>query len=168
MTSEELKTFGGEILDAWKEIPQDKNVTHQRGSFPIPITILERYKEIKLAGDMIFINRIRFINNTWIHVNFMMEEHTSNKEASTLQEYIRQFNQVYMKWGFNINNILMYGKLRCIRGNLAELKINLNICSNNEHVGDIERLNCTVKERDRGICWKPTKWLQEDRSYAKG
>ena len=47
-----------------RKYPKTK-MSHIRGeNFPIPITILERYKEIKLAGDMIFINRIRFINNT--------------------------------------------------------------------------------------------------------
>ena len=59
----------------------------------------------------------------------MTAEHIANKEASTLKESIRKFDQVYMQWGFNITNILMYGKLPCIRGDLAELKINLNICS---------------------------------------
>ena len=56
-----------------------------------------------------------------------------------------------MQQGLNITNIFMDGKFACIRGNLAELQINLNICSNDEHVGDIEQLNHTVKERVRGI-----------------
>ena len=45
----------------------------------------------------------------------------------------------------------MDGKFACIRGNLAELQIHLNICSNDKHLGEIERLNRTVKERVRGI-----------------
>ena len=56
-----------------------------------------------------------------------------------------------MQRGFNITNILMDGKFSCTRGNLAELQINLNICSNDERVGEIEGLNQTVKEQVRGI-----------------
>ena len=92
-----------------------------------------------------FINDIRFIKRVSRHANFMMEEHISNSEASTLQESIRQVKQVYMQCGFKINNILMDGKFTCIRYNLAELQINLNICSNDKHVGEIELLNCAVK-----------------------
>ena len=55
-----------------------------------------------------------------------------------------------MQRGLKITNILMDGQFAFIRGNLAELQINLNICSNDEHVGDIERLNRIVKERVRG------------------
>ena len=51
-----------------------------------------------------------------------------------------------MQRGLKITNILMDGQFAFIRGNLAELQINLNICSNDEHVGDIERLNRIVKE----------------------
>ena len=56
-----------------------------------------------------------------------------------------------MQRGFKITNILTDGKFACIRGNLAELQIHLNIWSNDEHLGEIERLNRTVKERVRGI-----------------
>ena len=45
----------------------------------------------------------------------------------------------------------MDGQFACIRGNLAEIQINLNICSNDEHVREIERLNRTVNEQVR---WK--------------
>ena len=56
-----------------------------------------------------------------------------------------------MQQVFNITNIIMDGQFTCIRDNLTELQINLNICSNDKHVGEIEQLNCTVKERVRGI-----------------
>ena len=56
-----------------------------------------------------------------------------------------------MQQGFKITNILMDGKFACMRGDLAELQINIDICSNDEHVGEIDRLNRTVKERVRGV-----------------
>ena len=56
-----------------------------------------------------------------------------------------------MQRGFKITNILMDGQFACIRGNLAELQINLNICSNDEHVVEIKQLNHTLKEQVREI-----------------
>ena len=56
-----------------------------------------------------------------------------------------------MQLGFKISNILMDGQFACIRENLAELQIKLNIFSNNKHMGEIKQLNCTVKERVRGV-----------------
>ena len=45
-----------------RKYPKTK-MSYIRGEiFPIPITTLERYKEITLAVDIMFINRIRFIN----------------------------------------------------------------------------------------------------------
>ena len=122
-------------------------MSHIRGEIsPLPTTILERYKSVTLEGDIMFINGIRFINTISRHVNFMTAEHIANAKASTLQESIRQVKKFYMQRGFKITNILMDGKFTCIRGNLAELQINLNIYSKNEHIGKIERINRTIKE----------------------
>ena len=98
-----------------------------------------------------FINGIRFINTISRHLKFMTSEHIANAYATTLQESIRQVKQVYMQRGFKITNIIMDGQFACIRRNLAELQININACSNNEHVREIERLNQTVKESVRGV-----------------
>ena len=73
-------------------------------------------------------------------MKFMTTKHISRTEEKTLKKSIKKLKQVYMQRGFKIINILMDGKLTCIRGNLAGLKINLNVFSNNEHIGDIERL----------------------------
>ena len=45
----------------------------------------------------------------------------------------------------------MYGQFEPLRGALAEMKITMNVCSEAEHIGDIERLDRTVKERTRGV-----------------
>ena len=45
----------------------------------------------------------------------------------------------------------MDGQFEPLRGALAEMKITANVCLEAEHVGNIERLNRTVKERARGV-----------------
>ena len=70
---------------------------HTRGEIlPLPTNILEIYKSVTLAGYIMFINGIRFINMISRHVKFMKAEKTANAKASTLQESIRQVKQVYI------------------------------------------------------------------------
>ena len=56
-----------------------------------------------------------------------------------------------MQRGFRIVNRHMDGQFEPLRGALTEKKITMNVCSEAEHVGDIERLKCTVKERAHGV-----------------
>ena len=92
-----------------------QKTTHIRGEIlPLPTTILEQYKSIKLAGNIMFINGIHFINTISRHVNLITAKHTANAETSNLQESIRQVKQVYMQRGFKITNILMGGQFTCI------------------------------------------------------
>ena len=86
MALEEQKTFGEKPRMLKRKDPKTKT-PHIRGEIlPLPTTILERYKNTTLAGDIMFINVIRFINTISRHVNFMTAEHIANAEASTLQE----------------------------------------------------------------------------------
>ena len=63
-----------------------KKMPHIIGEIlPLPTTTLERYKSVTLAGDIMFINGIRFINTVSRHVKFMTAENIANAEASMLQ-----------------------------------------------------------------------------------
>ena len=71
-------------------MPKNKNPKtekpHIRGEIlPVPVTILYKYKELILVGDIMFINSIRFINTISIHLKFMTAEHITNVYATTLQ-----------------------------------------------------------------------------------
>ena len=51
--------------------PRQKTPHIRGGILPLPTTILERYKNVTLAGDIMFIYGIGFINTISRHVNFM-------------------------------------------------------------------------------------------------
>ena len=79
MKLEELKIFGGGNIGCLKEnTPRQKMPHICRGILLIPITILERYKEITIASDTMFINGIRFMNTISRHIKFMTAEHINN------------------------------------------------------------------------------------------
>ena len=102
--------LGGNLGCLKGKNPRQKTPHIRGGNLPLPITILERYKSVTLTGHIMFINCIRFVNTILRHVKFVTAEHIGNAKASTLQESIRKFKQVYMQRGFNITNILLYGK----------------------------------------------------------
>lgn len=53
--------------------------------------------------------------------------------------------------GLQVKHLLMDGEFEHLRGELSKSGIALNVTSNDEHVGEIERYIRTVKERCRGI-----------------
>ena len=63
---------------------------------PIPMMILQRYRYVALAVDVMYANSIRFINTISRHIKFMMAEDISNTESSTLQKSINQVKRVYV------------------------------------------------------------------------
>ena len=54
-------------------------------------------------------------------------------------------------------------EFECLRKDLLDIQINQNTCSENEHVGKVEKLNWKIKERTRGIYntlhFKKNAWL---------
>ena len=68
----------------------------------------------------------------------------------SLAGYIKKFVRVYIQHGFRIVEMQMDGQFEPLRGALAEIKITMDVCLEAEHVGDIERLIRTLKERTRG------------------
>ena len=70
----------------------------------------------------------------------MMAEHIANLEAINLQKSIKQLKCIYMHWGFKLVNILMNDQFECIHVDLDDIQVNLNIYSNDENIGEIERL----------------------------
>jgi hypothetical protein len=59
---------------------------------------------------------------------------------------IQNIKAIYMKCGYNLAMLIMDGQFESIRGDLAEMNISLNVVSNDEHVPEIERHICTIKE----------------------
>ena len=71
-----------------------------------------------------------------------------------------------MQRGFKVTKILMDGQSNWIRGNLAELKINLNIWSNDKHVGEKKNLTEQLKKgSEESTTLYPSRKCPEEWSY---
>ena len=63
-----------------------------------------------------------------------------------LLDAVKKIQQVYQCRGFAIVHLLMDGQFEPICGDLASLGITLNTVANDEHVPEVERYICTLKE----------------------
>jgi hypothetical protein len=70
---------------------------------------------------------------------------------SSLMEHITSIVQLYHTRGFKVGFILGDGQFESLRGDIADLKVQLNIVSNDEHVPEIELYIRTIKDRTQSI-----------------
>ena len=117
----------------------------------IPPGIVEQYRDVIIAVDVLYVNKLPFIATISRYIRFGTVEFLRNQKTTTLTEHVKQVNRLYRQRGFRPVYALMDGQFEPLRGDLADLGIQLNTVSNNEHVPEIERQIRTLKERTRAI-----------------
>ena len=117
----------------------------------IPISIMERYRDVTIAGDVMFVNRIPFFMSISRHIKFGTAEMITTQKADTLMTAIKHVKSAYLQRGFKITHLLLDRQFELLRGDAAGIGITLNIVSRDEHVPEAERYIRTVKERTRCI-----------------
>ena len=117
----------------------------------IPPGIVEQYRDVIIAVDVLYVNKLPFIATISRYIRFGTVEFLRNQKTTTLTEHVKQVNRLYRQRGFRPVYALMDGQFEPLRGDLADLGIQLNTVSNDEHVPEIERQIRTLKERTRAI-----------------
>jgi Reverse transcriptase (RNA-dependent DNA polymerase) len=123
--------------------PVDETVT------AVPPAIMERCKEIVLAVDLMFINKVPLLVTISHNLKFGTVAHLKNKSKGQILEGIRQTKNLYNSRGFTIVECRGDYEFEATRDGLAEMQIMLNATSRDEHVPEIERYNRTIKDRVR-------------------
>ena len=133
-----------------------KGKTVRRGATPvhpsmvtIPASLMERYRDITLSGDIMFINKIPFFMTYSRYIRFGTIEVLPNRQSKCIMAALKTVKSIYTKRGFRIVHLLMDNEFEPLRGDLSTLHITLNTVAEAEHVPDIERYIRTVKERTR-------------------
>ena len=109
-------------------------------------SILKYYSKITLCVDLMYVNKVPLLVTLSQNIKFGTMEAGADRKEATLLKYIKGVVSLYRKAGFKVTTALMDGESVPLRGGLAELGLRLNETSRDEHVGDIERYICTVKE----------------------
>jgi hypothetical protein len=116
----------------------------------LPKEIMSQYRAITLCIDIMFVTKIPFFLSISRNIRFITATVLDNRKAATITMALKDIYSIYRKRGFRITNILGDSEFECTRGAVAtNLKSELNICGEEEHVPGIERCICTLKECTR-------------------
>jgi hypothetical protein len=112
--------------------------------------ILDTYRNVTLCIDLMFVNCIPFFMSISKKIHFITAEALDNCKQASLENALKRIYGVYRKRGFRVNMILADSELECARGTIAtDLRCELNVCSEDEHIPNIERCIRTTKGRTR-------------------
>jgi hypothetical protein len=110
---------------------------------------MEKYKNVTLSFDLMYVNKVTFLMTLSRHIHFGTAVWLSSRCEAEIMKGLRFVFQTYKAQGFKIDVLLGDGEFELLREQVYGLGAQLNTTSNDEHVGDIERYIRLVKERAR-------------------
>ena len=119
---------------------------------PVPPEILDRYQEVTIAGDVMFVSGVAFLMTISRFIRFGTANMLKNMlmgPKNPIMKCMRELKALYQQRGFNITVAIMDLQFEPLRIPLAEIGIMLNTVAEDEHVPEQERWNRTIKERIR-------------------
>ena len=117
---------------------------------PIPIQIMQQYKDVTLSADLMKVTGIPFLMTVSRHIKFGSAGKLDTMKNGHIIKHFKAIIGAYVTRGFRVTIILADNQFETMRGELADLHATLHINSRDEHVPEIERYNRTIKERVRG------------------
>ena len=113
--------------------------------------ILERYRHVTIAADIMYVNKIAFFVTISRNIRFVTSERLLNQKAETILKAIQQVLNIYQIKNFKVTHLLMDGQFEPLRNSISGLGATLNTVARDEHVPEIERHIRTLKERVRCV-----------------
>ena len=113
---------------------------------PIPSGIQERYGNITLCTDIMFVNKTPFLMTVSRGIKFATAEVLPAQTKKEILQVLCKVNKMYCQQGFCISTMLANGKYKDAREKIADMGITLNVAARGEHIGNIEQFNRTTKE----------------------
>jgi hypothetical protein len=131
-----------------------KGKTTKQSSVPVaghlngvPPSILERYQDVTLAVDIMFVNKIPFLITTSRGLHFGTVKNLPNGQVPTMVSGLTCVLQVYRRRGFRVTTILADPEFKPLQATFGQ--VSFNFCAQDEHVPEIEQYIRTVKDRTR-------------------
>ncbi|KAL7564214.1 hypothetical protein ACA910_021639 [Epithemia clementina (nom. ined.)] len=142
----ELGILKGKTTRHPSERVETNNTMHQSPKY---ITLHERYKQVTLCIDVMHVKGIPFLVTLSRHIHFGTIDALPNLQATMIMQSLQAVLGVYKQNGFNPQLFMADGAFESLQTHLAHHGITINATSRDEHVGEIERFICTIKERMR-------------------
>ena len=112
-------------------------------------TILDKYREVTIFCDLMYINKIGFLNTISRHTMFASVSMIKNRKTENIADGIMQVHKLYLQRGFKITHMHTDCEFKPLRKEMTALGIYLNCASKKEHDPEIDHFIWTVKERVR-------------------
>jgi hypothetical protein len=116
-------------------------------NFPIPESILEHYKDVIIAADIMYLGNMAFFVTISRGLRFGTTDMIWNQKNETIIKAIRNVVNIYQGRGFKVSHFLMDSQFNSLRAEISVLGINLNTVARQEHVPEVKRYIRTIKER---------------------
>jgi hypothetical protein len=108
---------------------------------PIPKDLLELHKDVILAIDIFFVNKIPFFATLSRNICFTTVTHLANRTLKSIFQGFRGIYNYYYRRGFRITNVMADGEFAALQTLFTEIfnAPNINLTAANEHEPFIER-----------------------------
>jgi len=110
---------------------------------------MERYLDVTLCIDIMFVNAIPFLVTIGRNVPFPTAAVLRSRQANVIAKHIREVKGAYVKRGFRVNTVHGDHEFEKMRAKLMDSGMHLNVAAQGEHVPEIERSIWVIKERAR-------------------
>ncbi len=115
----------------------------------IPWAILEQHWVVTLTVDVMFVNGVSFLVSASRGISLITAEYTPSCTAKLLADGIKCIIDLYSWGGYQVGTVLMDNESKKLISLVPIIQINTTAAK--EHVPEIERRICLIKERGRGI-----------------
>ena len=116
--------------------------------FPVPISIIDYYKNVVSSADVLFVNQIPFLASISKHIHYGTVKALDSMKIPVMEDEIKHVIHMYAVRGFHVEYILVDIKFKVIKDR-GHLSATVNVVAKGEHVTEIERFNRVIKERTR-------------------
>ena len=120
----------------------------------IPKDILNLKKTLFLTDEIFFINRITFFVSLSRKIDFIGGSHLKGRTAAIIVDAFKDIFRLYLQQVFRIQTVHADGEFGALKELIQNMpagpRVNQTIV--NEHVPEIERRICVVKEIIRAFC----------------
>jgi hypothetical protein len=117
---------------------------------PLPLSISEKYREVTLTADIMFVRGYRFFVSVSEHIIFGTSQYLEDAKILTIVAAFEQICNVYEARGFKVTIAMMDGQFELLQGRMPT-GVMLQVVSAEVHVGLVERYIRTTKERVRCV-----------------
>lgn len=114
---------------------------------PLPRTIEEDYHSVTLAADVLHVNGIAILATVSRNLHYTTVSALPSMKHKDLADALRAAIRSYSIRGFSVDAILVDGQFDGLQDRFKNDHVAINPVAKEEHVPEIERLICVIKEQ---------------------